>query len=387
MEQSNQIRAGNAGDSDGAGQELPFPLALLLAGMMANPVGMPPLDGMALPRNGQHGNSLVLLTVPGRGLVGAAIAPGSQDFGMGRQLGILPPNILEGMGALFPPAGTDGDDSERPPPDSLGFAMQSMLEQIASMVAQRSMEENSPTVPPANESVRDALPRVVVTKVDLLDSTNSKCSICLEDYRPGCRATRMLCGHLFCTACIREWLRGANSCPVCRFELATDEAEFEAGRKQRMTSRVARLREGELRMLRVPELRKLMRALGVSVEGCVEKGDLVKQIAEAPHVEVAPEEQCLIDTWLCYEAGELEKLELPLLLNLMERHRVPFSSDRSDLSEDEEREAALRSLAESGWMRGKLSTDPARKWYRWNYRFCREASRTVVFGACRVELN
>ena len=28
---------------------------------------------------------------------------------------------------------------------------------------------------------------------------------------------RMLCGHLFCTSCIREWLREANSCPAtCR---------------------------------------------------------------------------------------------------------------------------------------------------------------------------
>ena len=27
-------------------------------------------------------------------------------------------------------------------------------------------------------------------------------------------AQRMLCGHLFCTGCIREWLREANTCPA-----------------------------------------------------------------------------------------------------------------------------------------------------------------------------
>merc|ERR1719356_1607424 len=99
---------------------------------------------------------------------------------------------------------------------------------------ERSMQEQQPTVPPANESMRDALPRVVVTKEDQLDATNSKCAVCLEEYKAGVRATRMFCGHLFCTNYIREWLRTANSCPVCRFELATDSEDYEAGRKDRM---------------------------------------------------------------------------------------------------------------------------------------------------------
>jgi len=338
-----------SGGNAGASQELPLPLGLLLASMMANSGGFQP-PGLNGPPSGNH---LVLLSVPGRGLVGATIAPDSQGQERG---GLIPLSALQGMSAMFPP-GAEGDGDGSGPPESLGGAIQSMLEQMARVIAERSMEENSPTVPPANESVRDALPRVVVTKDDLLDSTNSRCSVCLEDYRPGCRATRMLCGHLFCTSCIREWLRGANSCPVCRYELATDQVEFESGRKQRMSGRVARLRAGELRMLRVPELRKLMRALGVSMEGCVEKVDLVTKIAAAPDVEVAPEEQCFADDYrLSYEVGELETLELPLLVNLMERHRVHHNADRSDLTEEEERKAALKSLADSGWMQDASKT-------------------------------
>merc|ERR1719284_2159698 len=134
------------------------------------------------------------------------------------------------------------------------------------MVVERSLEEQQPAVPPANESMRDALPRVVVTKEDQLDATNSKCAVCLEEYKAGMRATRMLCGHLFCTNCIREWLRTANSFPICRFELATDSQEYEAGRVERMRGRTTKLKRGELRMMRVPELKRLMRALGVSGE-------------------------------------------------------------------------------------------------------------------------
>lgn len=39
-----------------------------------------------------------------------------------------------------------------------------MMEQMTRVAVQRSMEEQTPKVPPASERVRDALPRVVVTK-------------------------------------------------------------------------------------------------------------------------------------------------------------------------------------------------------------------------------
>lgn len=39
-----------------------------------------------------------------------------------------------------------------------------MMEQMTRVAMQQSMEENSRKVPPASERVRDALPRIVVTK-------------------------------------------------------------------------------------------------------------------------------------------------------------------------------------------------------------------------------
>ena len=42
--------------------------------------------------------------------------------------------------------------------------MNLMMEQMTRFAVQRSMEEQAPKIPPASERVRDALPRVVVTK-------------------------------------------------------------------------------------------------------------------------------------------------------------------------------------------------------------------------------
>mmetsp|Transcript_18745 Transcript_18745/g.42205 ORF Transcript_18745/g.42205 Transcript_18745/m.42205 type:complete len:407 (+) Transcript_18745:75-1295(+) len=307
--------------------DLPFSLAALLG-----------LGGSSAPPRSGAGGSITLLTLPGRGLVGAAITPTGQEPGFPLPLGLL--QSLGGQVSRVPVAEEDAAA------DALGGIMRVMMEQMAQIAMQRSMEESGPKVPPASERVRDALPRVVVTKEDLLDATNSKCSVCLEDYRPGLRATRMLCGHLFCTACIREWLREANSCPVCRYELATDCEDFESGRRSRMSGRTVRLRAAELRMLRISELRRLMDALGVSGEGCLEKAELLRHLEGAPDVEVTPE----LEKKLRYDRRELEKLELPLLRNLMERHRVPFDLEQ-DLSEEEEKSELLQSFADSGWMR------------------------------------
>lgn len=264
----------------------------------------------------QAGRSLLLVSIPGLGVVGAALAPDGQESGQ------VP------FGSFIP-----GE----------GHAMQAAMEQVMQFMMERSIQEQQPSVPPANESTRDALPRVVVTKEDQLDDINSKCMVCFEEFKAGMRATRMFCGHLFCTNCIREWLRTANSCPICRFELATDSQEYEEGRLQRMRGRVTRLKGGELMMMRVPELKRLMRALGVSGEGCLEKVDLIRQLGATPGIELTHDRKDIF-----YEESELQSLEMPHLRSLMERYRM--KPPTGDMNEAEERAAALNHFAAAGWI-------------------------------------
>ena len=76
-------------------------------------------------------------------------------------------------------------------------------------------------------------------------------------------------------------------------------------------------------------------------------------------MEVAPEvSAAMAEKQHCYDLRDLEKLELPLLRNLMERHRVPFDLEE-ELSEEDERRVALRSFADSGWMRKTSKTTNA----------------------------
>lgn len=53
--------------------------------------------------------------------------------------------------------------------------MSMMMEQMTRVAVQRSMEEQTPKVPPASERVRDALPRVVVTKDWIIETDKYRC--------------------------------------------------------------------------------------------------------------------------------------------------------------------------------------------------------------------
>jgi len=59
-----------------------------------------------------------------------------------------------------------------------------------------------------------------------------ECIICREEFAAGGAAAvlRLPCAHAFHEGCLDAWLRGRNTCPVCRYELPTDDAEYERQR-------------------------------------------------------------------------------------------------------------------------------------------------------------
>jgi E3 ubiquitin-protein ligase RNF115/126 len=104
--------------------------------------------------------------------------------------------------------------------------------------------------PPASKESLSLLPEVLITDVLIQqrgtrhqgvdefgyqidqNKTMLECSVCQEELETNNLAIELPCGHLFHKQCILSWLEAHNNCPVCRLELPTDDADYEA-RKMR----------------------------------------------------------------------------------------------------------------------------------------------------------
>lgn len=151
--------------------------------------------------------------------------------------------------------------------------------------AQQAQPERAGPPPTAAATLR-SLPRIKVTAYDIATNEGSECSICLGDLVAGEPALRIPCGHLFHEDCVKDWLKKSNECPVCRFELPTDDAEYERGRRTRMAGRKIRMRRTDLDVKSVQELQRLANFIAVDVRGCLEKSELVERIASSPKVQI-----------------------------------------------------------------------------------------------------
>ncbi|WCJ35785.1 RING/U-box superfamily protein [Euphorbia peplus] len=83
--------------------------------------------------------------------------------------------------------------------------------------------------PPAAKSVVDKLPSVVLAKEDV-ENNNALCAVCKDEINVGERATQLPCTHRYHGECIVPWLGIRNTCPVCRYELPTDDQDYERRR-------------------------------------------------------------------------------------------------------------------------------------------------------------
>lgn len=59
------------------------------------------------------------------------------------------------------------------------------------------------------------------------------CSVCLTEIAKDCDTVLVPCGHMFHSPCILKWLELHNTCPVCRYELPTEDQDYERQRTVR----------------------------------------------------------------------------------------------------------------------------------------------------------
>ncbi|KAF0911635.1 hypothetical protein E2562_011643 [Oryza meyeriana var. granulata] len=122
--------------------------------------------------------------------------------------------VLEGSSASLTGGGISLGDY------FVGYGLEQLIQQLA---------ENDPNrygTPPAAKSAVAALPDVAVSADMMAADGGAQCSVCMDDFHLGAAAKQLPCKHVFHKDCILPWLDLHSSCPVCRFELPTDDPDY-----------------------------------------------------------------------------------------------------------------------------------------------------------------
>ncbi|KAM0844039.1 hypothetical protein ACQ4PT_057320 [Festuca glaucescens] len=113
------------------------------------------------------------------------------------------------------------------PPADEGFVYTSHRDAHEVLVAGgEGLFLNLTSKPPASNSAVQALPSAVVIPGE--EGEGEECAVCKDGVAAGERVKRMPCSHRYHEECIVPWLEVRNSCPLCRFELPTDDPRYEA---------------------------------------------------------------------------------------------------------------------------------------------------------------
>ncbi|GJN29975.1 hypothetical protein PR202_gb18246 [Eleusine coracana subsp. coracana] len=105
------------------------------------------------------------------------------------------------------------------------------LEQLIQQLAEN--DPNRYGTPPAAKSAVAALPDVTVSTDMMQADGGAQCAVCMDDFLLGASAKQLPCKHVFHKDCILPWLDLHSSCPVCRFELPTDDPDYQTQHQHR----------------------------------------------------------------------------------------------------------------------------------------------------------
>jgi len=160
------------------------------------------------------------------------------------------------------------------------------FQQAQAQAQQQQQQPGQTGVPPASKRFLAGLKDIQVTADDLLEENNKECLVCLEEQKVGGLACKLPCGHLYHRACVTDWLHRHCTCPCCRFEVESDDVEYEKDRRLRMKKRKLRMRADEINHKTLGEMRELCRSLQVSIVGCLEKSEIVDRLVKSGKIEI-----------------------------------------------------------------------------------------------------
>jgi len=90
------------------------------------------------------------------------------------------------------------------------------LRQMLTIMMRRGLLRTTSAAPP--EALAKNTSVVKLSEVDL--DANPSCPVCMEDYSDTVQICKTnACGHVFHMQCLKNWLKTARSCPICRHDL------------------------------------------------------------------------------------------------------------------------------------------------------------------------
>ncbi|XP_028777379.1 E3 ubiquitin-protein ligase AIP2-like [Neltuma alba] len=143
-------------------------------------------------------------------------------------------NLLTTAGTLFSAESSQGLAADDPSRENAANMLQDLLNRLEDAVPLMLSDGPAPPkVPPASKEVVAKLPVITLTGEILAKlGKDAECAICKENLALNDKMQELPCKHTFHPPCLKPWLDEHNSCPICRYELQTDDHAYESWKER-----------------------------------------------------------------------------------------------------------------------------------------------------------
>lgn len=139
-------------------------------------------------------------------------------------------NLLAAVASLSTAGSSRGPMEDSTVSETAGNLIQSLIDNLDSVIPEILETDGAiPRAPPASKEVVAKLPIIHLTEEVLVKlGEDAECAICKENLVVGDKMQELPCNHKFHPPCLKPWLDEHNSCPICRYELQTDDHNYES---------------------------------------------------------------------------------------------------------------------------------------------------------------
>ncbi|KAJ3178316.1 hypothetical protein HDU87_003628 [Geranomyces variabilis] len=119
-----------------------------------------------------------------------------------------------------------------------------LLSRLAALMTAVGDHQHTQGQPPASKACIDELMAKTFQLFAKRLAKHPRCTICQEEFSltrapsdgapEGQDVARLDCHHLFHIECISQWLGNSATCPTCRYEMLTDNEDYNVGVRKRM---------------------------------------------------------------------------------------------------------------------------------------------------------